>query len=371
MESGIAASSHSHRFYFCMGLDGVQLLRLDEYNRRTAVEAVSVNRERGTRGSRDSMQTQKQRRPGQKGNRPPSFKQHLLFLLEAIFVIPLGTLVSCLPWKLARPLGILVGDVVFLLGKRDRRQAYYNLDVMFPDGECSQTEKDRIVKQLFRNIALGAVEYLKMGDLRGGNHEQFVEIGDYTPLQHALEQGKGVLAVSAHFGNWEYLGSTVAKLGLSVGALIDRQENPYTDKWLKGIREKWGKVKCFYDDSSAMFHVDTLLKRNGILGLMADQRDIRRPVFVPFFGISSPTRDGPARLHLWYEAPIVFAFAVKQNNGKYLLSVEGPYGFERSGDLSEDCRRIMACINLKYEEMIRKYPDQWFSLLTPRWGHPR
>jgi Kdo2-lipid IVA lauroyltransferase/acyltransferase len=324
-------------------------------------------------GKKDAgnMEIRKKGKSGQSRERPASFGQRLLFLLEAIFVIPLGTLVSYLPWKMVRTFGILAGNVLFHLDKRDRRQACYNLDIIYSVSPLSQDEKHRIVKRLFVNIALGAVEYFKIGDLGGDRYEQFVDIADYRPLLHALEEGKGVLAITAHLGNWEYLGSTAAKLGLNVGAVIKRQHNPYTDRWLKGFREKRGKVKCFYNDSSAMFHVDKLLKQNGILGLMVDQRELGRPIFVPFFGISSPTRDGPARLHLWYEAPIVFSFAVRQNNGKYLLSVDGPYHFERSGDLGEDCREIMTWINLKYEEMIRKYPDQWFSLLTPRWGHAR
>jgi Kdo2-lipid IVA lauroyltransferase/acyltransferase len=297
--------------------------------------------------------------------------QQLLFLLEAIVAIPLGTLVSSLPWKMAKAFGLLVGKVLFCLDGRDRRQAYHNLDLMYADHPLTQEQKDRLVRRLFLNIGVGAVEFFKIGSLSAGNYRQFVEMGDYRPLLHALEEGKGVLAISAHLGNWEVLGSIVAKLGLNVGAVIKRQENPFTDRWLTNIRERKGKVKCFYHDASVMLHVDRHLKQNGILALMADQRELSRPVFAPFFGQVCPTQDGPARLHLWYEAPIVFPLAIRMDNGKYLLSVDGPYHFETTGDMSEDCREMMAWVNRKYEEMIRKYPDQWFSLLTPRWGHVR
>jgi Kdo2-lipid IVA lauroyltransferase/acyltransferase len=297
------------------------------------------------------------------------FGQQLLFLLEAMFAIPAGTLISRLPWNTARALGRLAGLLMFHLDKRDKRQVYYNLDLIYSDNPLSQVEKHRIVRQLFSNVAMGAIEFLKIADLRADNYEEFVEVGDYAPLLRALEGGKGVLAITAHLGNWEYLGSVVAKLSLNVAVIIKRQHNPYTDKWLKEFREHKSKVKCFYKDSSAMVHVDRHLKQNGVLGFMVDQRELGRPVLVPFFGMECPTHDEPAKLHLWYEAPLVMCFAVMRNTGKYYLWAEGPYHFKRTGDTGKDCRDIMTWVNLKYEEIIRKYPDQWFSLLTPRWGH--
>ena len=41
----------------------------------------------------------------------------------------------------------------------------------------------------------------------------------------------------------------------------------------------------------------------------------------------------------------------------------------RSGNFEQDCRAVMTLVNQKYEGMIRKYPDQWFSLLYPRWSN--
>ena len=300
-----------------------------------------------------------------------AFGQQVLFLLEASFAIPLGTLLSCLPWRMVRPLGLLAGKVLYCLDARDRRQAYYNLDLMYADQPLTLEQKHGIVRKLFSNIGVGAVEFFKTGALGADNYGEFVELGDYGPLLRALEEGKGVLALTAHLGNWEVLGSIVAKQGLNVGAAIYRQHNPYTDRWLKGFREQKGKVKCFYNDPSLMVHVEMHLKQNGILALMADQRELSRPVFVPFFGMPCPTHDGPAKLHLWYGAPMVFCSAIKLDSGKYFLSVDGPYHFEGTGNMGEDCREIMSWVNGKYEEMIRKNPDQWFSLLTPRWGHAR
>ena len=82
--------------------------------------------------------------------------RRLGFVLEAIAVIPIGTLIALLPWKLGRPLGRLAGTVLFHLNKNGRELAYHNLDVVFSDSPLLQDEKERIVRNLFINLARSA-----------------------------------------------------------------------------------------------------------------------------------------------------------------------------------------------------------------------
>jgi len=300
-----------------------------------------------------------------------SIIRHIGFVLEAALVIPLGKLAALLPWKTGRALASMIGSFIFRLNRNSRKQARINLDIIYGKQSLSEKEKNRIIKRLFIHIASSAFEYLKIGAITAENYTQFVRLENSKAFDCAVGEGKGVLAISAHMGNWEILGSVGAKLGNNIGAIIHRQLNPYTDKWLKEIREKNGKIKCFYDEVSNMRQMVGHLKGNGILAVLADEIYPIKPVFVPFFGRLAATPDGPAKFHLMYGSPIVICFAVKQHNRKYLLTFDGPYHFEKSGDLRKDCEVIMTWINSKYEAVIRKYPDQWFSLLTPRWEQNR
>lgn len=291
-------------------------------------------------------------------------------ILEAIPVIVLGTIFSRLPKKMAPPLALIGGALLFRLDRRDRKRAYRNLDIILDGPRIPLLEKDRILKALFINIVTGALEYLRLDRITRRNFRDFVQIDNYEAIDSALEKGKGVLAISAHVGNWEYLGTVSAKLGYPLSVVLKRQHNPYTDRWLRNIREQQGGFKCLYHGKGLGQRISAHIKQNGILAILADQRDVAGSLMAPFFGIPSSTSDGPARLHLWYESPIVFAFSIKQPNGKYLLQFEGPYHFAGSGDHRKDCIHIMTFINQKYENVIRKYPDQWLSLLTPRWETP-
>ncbi len=289
------------------------------------------------------------------------------FILEAILVIPLGTLLSFLPRRMTPILARMAGTLAFHLDRRDKRWAYGNLDIIFREKPLSSAEKEQIVKTLFVNIAAGVLQYLQLDKLEAENLPGFLQAGNHKAVDEALREKKGVLIITAHLGNWEYLGVLGSRLGYDVATVLKRQYNPYTDRWLTRIREGKGGVKCFYHGRGLNHRIARHLRQNGILALLADQRDISSSLMAPFFGVPSVTADGPARLHLWYESPIVFAFSLKQADGRYLLQFDGPYSFEKHGDFKERCLEIMTFINRKYETVIRKHPGQWFSLVTPRW----
>jgi KDO2-lipid IV(A) lauroyltransferase len=296
-----------------------------------------------------------------------SLLRRIGFVLEAAVVIPLGNLAALLPWKIGRPVAALMGLFIFRLSAKARGQAGRNLDIIYAESPLSSTAKERIIQRLFINIATSAYEYLRIGRLTETNYLEFVRIENPEAFFRAVRSKEGVIVVSAHLGNWEFLGSTASKLGMDLGAVIHRQLNPYTDRWLRKIREKHGKIKCYYDDISDMRRMFSYLRAGGTVALLADERQSARPVYVPFFGRPAATPEGPARLHLGFGSPILFSFSIRQDDGKYLLTVDGPYRFERTGNFKKDHEYVMRQINRRYEEVIRMHPDQWFLLLTPRW----
>jgi len=241
------------------------------------------------------------------------------------------------------------------------------LDIVFREKPLSRERKRRIVKDLYRNGGVALFEYLQMGRITVRNYGRFVRVRNLEAFHKALSEGRGVLAVTAHVGNWELLGTVGARLGLDIGVVIYRQWNPWTDAWLKRIREEKGGVKCFYNETEHLTGTLRHLKKNGILALVADERQAFQPVFVPFFGRLSATAGGPAKLHLRWRVPIVFCFSIRQKDGTYTLSADGPCHFPSTGDFKKDCEGVMTWINGKYEEVIRRHPEQWFGLTKPRW----
>ncbi len=108
------------------------------------------------------------------------------------------------------------------------------------------------------------------------------------------------------------------------------------------------------------------LKANGIVGLLIDQNWSRQEgVFVDFFGRPACTSDGLARLALHTEAPVIPAFMVRQENGKYRLVIGEAVELINTGQRIKDVLINTQNFTRIIEDMIRKYPDQWF------WVHQR
>lgn len=301
------------------------------------------------------------------GKRKITFFQRIGYILETIVVVPLATLIGLMPRFMIRPVSWLFAGLVYALNGRDRKWAYYNLDVIYKDKPLDRKEKKRIIMKLYRNVVKFGIEYMQLGRITAKNYHKYARYINFEAVENAHKSGKGALVLTLHLGNWEYMGSVSAKLGTDLAAVINRQFNPYTDKWLKRIREKQGKIVCYYNEISDTRNVAKHLKRGGVLTLVADQTYYFKPIFVPFFGMNSATADGPARLHLRYGSPIVMGHCYTGDDGRYVFDFEDGVTFEPTGDEAKDCERIMAWVNSKYEGYILAHIDQWFSLLHARW----
>lgn len=300
-----------------------------------------------------------------------SLLQRVGYLLEAAFVIPLGIFIKYLPRPLAFGLGRGLAWLIFKLDKKNKRWAYENLDIIFGEGSLSRKEQDTLIFKTYNFIMRGAIEFLKIGFITAKNYEKYAYFENYQAYEKALELGHGAIIVTAHMGNWEYFGSIPAKLGVDLGAVINRQFNPYTDDWLRRIRQHQGRIKCFYNNVRDLAGISRHLKAGGTIAMLLDQTYYFKPIFVPFFGRTAATADGPARLHLKYGAPLVVAMSILQPDGRYRMVFEEPRVFEATDNPEEDHKKIMTWINSRYEYYIRQYPEQWFSLLHPRWERTR
>ncbi|NPV03037.1 MAG: hypothetical protein HPY53_16810 [Brevinematales bacterium] len=301
------------------------------------------------------------------GRRKVGFFERIGYILEYIIVVPLAKLISFIPFAWTNGFARFLGWIFFHVNTRDKKWAYMNLGIIYKDNPLPKEEQDRIVRQLYRNIVRFGIEYLKLGRITAKNYHKYARYENYEAVTKTAAAGKGGIVVTLHLGNWEYMGSVSAKLGLNLAVVINRQFNPYTDLWLKNLRVKKGKMKCFYNEINETMGLAKHLRGGGSIALVADQTYYFKPIFVPFFGMPSATADGPAKLHLRFGSPIVMGYCYRDTDDKYVFKFDDPKTFPSTGDAEKDAADIMTYINSHYETYIRKYPEQWFSLLHPRW----
>jgi KDO2-lipid IV(A) lauroyltransferase len=132
---------------------------------------------------------------------------------------------------------------------------------------------------------------------------------------------------------------------------------------VRGVRESSG-LKIIPRRISALAAVRRL-RRNEIVGILADQNTRKQNVFVDFFGVKAATTPGPAALALRTGAHLVPAFMLREGPGRHKLIIEEPIEPVRTGDLEADIiATTQKCADI-LEKYVRQYPPQWF------WVHRR
>jgi len=192
-----------------------------------------------------------------------------------------------------------------------------------------------------------------------------VKADSYAPIDALLARGKGLILITAHFGNWELLARRAILEGYAVTVVArqgdDAQFNALTD----ALRENGG-YEVHARGASPRLLLQRL-KQNKIVAILPDQKS--DDVFVPFFGKLAGTVAGPAVLALKTGAPIVPMFCPRGPDGTYQVVISPEINTQPTGDAKADTARIMADINLAVENIVRRYPDQWLWL-HDRWRLP-
>ncbi|MDX1624565.1 MAG: lysophospholipid acyltransferase family protein [Gemmatimonadota bacterium] len=269
-------------------------------------------------------------------------------------------LVRRAPRAAATPLAWIVGAL--LMAAHGRRATLENLERAFP--EWSRIERWRVAFAAYRNTAHAAVEFLHAHKIGDEEMRDRVELVNPEAIAEAHGGGRGVILVSGHFGNWEWLGRRVSVEGYRFAALYKEPKGTALAERLRDQREAAGIPVIDHEDTRAALR---WLRDGGVLGVIMDQEP-KRPedgAVAPLFGHPTRTHVGPFRLARMTGAPILSVFARRTGSGRYRARFTP---FEPSGDPDPDRANAAdaAAFNARLEAAIRRNPDHWLWMY-PRW----
>lgn len=272
---------------------------------------------------------------------------------------------ALLPRRLALRVGALLGDLFYLLDRRDRRIALHNLTIAFPDK--TPAEQRALLRASVRNLGRTGAEICHLRSLTPATVRDYVTIEDPARWQAALDRAgeRGTLILTGHFGNWELLAYAHGLLGHPITLVHRPMNNALVDRAITDMRERAGTISL--PKKSAAKAALRALRKHQIVAIPADQNQTRRyGVFADLFGLPASTTPGPARLAMLSGAPVVPVFLVREGTGErhrivVLPDVELVRSGDRDADVIENTRRC----NAVFEQMLRRYPEQWI------WFHKR
>jgi KDO2-lipid IV(A) lauroyltransferase len=222
----------------------------------------------------------------------------------------------------------------------------------------------RVAIESYGNIGRVAVEASLLS--RGAPGEALQYFGPsptWAVLEEARAEGKGVVLLSGHIGNWELAAAYIAARGVPVSAIARGMSNPLSDGYIRRTRERLG-VHIMHD-REAVRRLPRALKEGHVVGVLSDQAGAGlASTFVPFFGRPAKTPRGGAVFALRGDVPVIFLAAVRQADGRYECYCER-IAVTHSGDREKDVDDIMIRFTHVLETLVRRYPGQYF------WQHRR
>ena len=198
--------------------------------------------------------------------------------------------------------------------------------------------------------------------------ELFESVEGWDVVERAMAQERGVMFVSGHLGNWELAGSYIAARGVPLEAVARRMENPLFDEYITETRRRIGMTVIH--DADAVRRVPRAMRERHAVAFLVDQGAVGlASTYVPFFGRYAKTPRGPAVFALRLKTPLVFATALRQPSGRYIMYFED-VPVAPTGTLDADVDAIVASYTRTLERWVRRAPEQYFWHHR-RWKHQR
>jgi len=282
--------------------------------------------------------------------------------LELLGVRFLAALPALLPLKASVKIGGALGVLAFDVFRVRRRVSLENLSRAFGD-RFDARERIRIARRSYVNFAKSMVEFASLGRLAKEDYLRLVGTEGLDNIKKPIEAGRGVIAVTGHFGSWELLGGATVARGLPADFLVGEQSNALVNRMMNDLRRSAGIG--IIERGIAARGVFESLRRGRIVALLADQDARRAGIFVDFFGTPASTFQGPAQFAVRSSCPIVCCCIVRRPDETH-TAVFFPPIYPRPGvERDAEIQRITEEHTKVLEGYVSRYPEQYF------WAHKR
>jgi KDO2-lipid IV(A) lauroyltransferase len=271
--------------------------------------------------------------------------------------------VRMLPRRWARGVGAAIGAGAFFGLGRLRGVGLQNLELAFP--EKTAAERDATLRVVYQNLGYLLAEFCKMPDYTAEGASRFIRYEGLENYLCARDKGKGVLVLTGHLGAWELSSFYHSLMGMPMGMVIRRLDNPLVDAFVNRIRCQHGN-RVIHKDDFARGLIASMRAGETVGILMDTNMTPPQGVFVPFFGVMACTASGMARIAAKTGAAVVPGFLLwEQSERRYVLRFGEELDVVHTGDAEEVAVMNTATFTAAIEGYIRRYPEQWL------WMHRR
>jgi KDO2-lipid IV(A) lauroyltransferase len=236
-----------------------------------------------------------------------------------------------------------------------------NLEQAFPAYDRAAMKK--IEKEVYLNFMMLWIEVLQNFRLSKEFFDRHFRVYNWDVVEQARQQNKGLIFLTSHFGNYEWLGGYIGHTLGDFYVISQRIKNPKVNAFLQNTRAKT-RARLIDRKEGSKKGVELLLAKQN-LGIVTDQDARARGIFVDFFGIPASTAVGTAYFHLRTGAALIFCTSIRKRWGEFELHFERLPDFYGQPINDRTLYQITQLHTALLEKWVRAYPGQYF------WTHRR
>jgi KDO2-lipid IV(A) lauroyltransferase len=285
------------------------------------------------------------------------------FLYRSAFWRLGQSIVRVLPRDVSAWICCRLAGAYWFLARHRREIVSQNL---MPPLEGKEAAAKKATKQLFHNFALKLTDLWRfeaglpidglLGEATGWEH-----------LEAARAQGRGVLLLTPHLGNWEFGGPWLTRRGIPLQVITLAEPGPTFTELRRASRARWS-IDTFVigDDPFAFVGIIRRLEGGATVALLVDRPPPATAVEVELFGRPFPASIAAAELARASGCALVPVY-LPRGATSYSAHILSPVAYDRAALRDRYARiELTQKIMRALEPAIRQHLDQWYHFV-PVW----
>jgi len=232
-------------------------------------------------------------------------------------------------------------------------------------------EIERLAAAHYGHLWRLLVEFVRFRWLSAAQRRALVRVEGVDNFLAARDQGKGILILTGHFGNWEV--STTAGIAQfpEMRGKFHFVRRPIKPQWLDRLvtrRFNQAGFGVFSKRDSLDAMLEALAEGHGVVLPFDQHAGPPDGIAVDFLGQPAWTFKSLAIIALSTGAPVLPASSWREPNGRHVMRFEKPLAPIECENTSEAIRLNTRAYNEALERLVVRHPEQWWWVHR-RWKH--
>ncbi|MCB4205209.1 lysophospholipid acyltransferase family protein [Deferribacterales bacterium Es71-Z0220] len=275
-----------------------------------------------------------------------------------ILILILSNIFESLSYNSLIKTGRFLGIVAYYLLPGRRRIAVKNAEII------GAFNPKKVAKESFKNSFSAFLEIFHTKKIDKNFLEKNVEFSAETEqkLSDFNKNYGSYFVAGAHLGSWELVAKIFSlKYGKQTCIVGRRIKNKNVDDLIRKFRADENII--YLSHRNIAFEIAKIANQDTVIGTLLDHSALGKDaIYVDFFGHKTSFIAGIPILSVKKNIPIIPLFCVREKNGKLKFVSYDPILPDNTLKPKERILDVARKINMVYEDIIKKYPEQWYLI---------